>query len=440
MLALLSRRYYWPKMEYDVEAYVRTCLVCQLDKSERKREARLSMYGVFIPAPNSCPAETAADLFFKHVTERMNQLLEEYLRHYVSASQKNWVELLDMAQFCYNLHKSSATGMSPFELVYELQPMTPHEIAAQRTGGKSPVAYHFAMAKQDLLEEAKDILSKAQRRIKKYADLGRRDVEFSVGENVLLKLTPQIWKKISSKMVQRGLIPKYDGPFEILKKVGNVAYRLRLPDRLKIHPTIHVSFLKKYHEDALKETRKQVAWAPPVIRQEFDKDVQRILSHRTKGQSKKNRRTKYLVHWKGESEEDATWERDVTLWQFEKKIDDVLGFSAACGISRLWAKFSIGWLSFSAAGLVSRHTGQNARQWAKLLDSVRARQKNGAPVERSTWVGAGFLLRLAPDSPHAVAELALSDSFFLTAEDSFTREDPILSHGRRHSYWLSLSS
>lgn len=52
----------------------------------------------------------------------------------------------------------------------------------------------------------------------------------------------------------------------------------------------------------------------------------------------------------------------------------------------------------------------------------------------------GFLLRLAPDSPHAVAELALSDSFFLTAEDSFTREDPILSHGRRHSYWLSLSS
>ncbi|KAG8368002.1 hypothetical protein BUALT_Bualt16G0131300 [Buddleja alternifolia] len=100
-----------------------------------------------------------------------------------------------------------------------------------------------------------------------------RDVEFSVGENVLLKLTSQIWKKISSKTVHRGLIPKYDGPFEILKKVGTVAYRLRLPDRLKIHPTIHVSFLKKYHEDSLKETRKQAARAPLVIRQEFDKDV-----------------------------------------------------------------------------------------------------------------------------------------------------------------------
>ncbi|KAG8369571.1 hypothetical protein BUALT_Bualt14G0027200 [Buddleja alternifolia] len=172
---------------------------------------------------------------------------------------------------------------------------------AYRTGGKSPAAYRFARAKQELLDEAKDSLSKAQRRMKKYADLGRQDVEFSVGKNVLLKLTPQIWKKISSKTVHRGLIPK-----------------------LKIHPTIHMRFLKKYHEDALKETRKQAAQAPPVIRQEFDKDVQRILSHRTKGQSKKNRRTDYLVHWKGESKEDATWERDVTLWQFEKKIDEYL--------------------------------------------------------------------------------------------------------------------
>ena len=61
-------------------------------------------------------------------TERMNALLEEYLRHYVTASQKDWVDLLDVAQFCYNLHKSSATGMSPFELVYGQQPLAPHEI------------------------------------------------------------------------------------------------------------------------------------------------------------------------------------------------------------------------------------------------------------------------------------------------------------------------
>ncbi|KAK4438672.1 hypothetical protein Salat_0201700 [Sesamum alatum] len=48
--------------------------------------------------------------------------------------------------------------------------------------------------------------------MKKYADKGRRLVEFSVGDHVLLKLTLQIWKKISAKVVNRGLVPKYDGP------------------------------------------------------------------------------------------------------------------------------------------------------------------------------------------------------------------------------------
>lgn len=54
---------------------------------------------------------------------RINHLLEEYLSHFVAASQHNWVDLLDMAQCCYNLHRSSATEKSPFELVLGMQPM-----------------------------------------------------------------------------------------------------------------------------------------------------------------------------------------------------------------------------------------------------------------------------------------------------------------------------
>ena len=82
--------------------------------------------------------------------------------------------------------------------------------------------------------------------MKKYTDCDHRPLEFQVGNKVLLKLTPQIWKKISSKTRQRGLIPKYDGPFEVIKRVGQVGYMLK---RLKLHPTFHVSFLKPYHED-----------------------------------------------------------------------------------------------------------------------------------------------------------------------------------------------
>ncbi|KAL0380935.1 UNVERIFIED_CONTAM: hypothetical protein Sangu_0157800 [Sesamum angustifolium] len=219
-------------MEEDVEPYVKTCLVCQLDKVERKKYAgllhplpipevpwqsismdfisgfpkvnvmasvlvvvdRFSKYGIFIVAPHACPAETTTELFFKNVTkyfgvlkdivsdrdarftggfwtvlfnmietelkfstanhpqtdgqmERVNALVEDYLRHNMSISQRNWVDLLDVAQFSYNLHKSSATGMSPFELAYGQQPTTPHEISVQKTGGKCHAAYRFARSK-----------------------------------------------------------------------------------------------------------------------------------------------------------------------------------------------------------------------------------------------------------------------------------------------------
>ncbi|KAK4384545.1 hypothetical protein Sango_3049900 [Sesamum angolense] len=235
MVALLARRYYWPRMEEDVEAYVRTCLVCQLDKVERKEKAGLLQplsipeYGIFIDAPHACSAETAAELLFKNVTKY-------------------------------------------FGVPKDILPMV------------------------------------AQRRMKKYADMGRRHVEFGAGDQMLLKLTPQIWKKISSKSVHRGLIPKYDGPFEVMSKVGSLAYRLKLPDHLKIHPTFH----------------------------EFEKTVLKILDHRMIGQSK-NRRTDYLVHWSGESEADATWEQDVTLWQFEEKLDEYWACTSGRGTVSAWS-------------------------------------------------------------------------------------------------------
>ena len=100
--------------------------------------------------------------------------------------------------------------------------------------------------------------------MKKYADRDRRPLEFQVGDKALLKLTPQIWKKISSKTRQRGLIPKYDGPFEVIKRVGQVAYMLKLPERLKLHPTFHISILKPYHED-LDAERVQTKQAPPLV-------------------------------------------------------------------------------------------------------------------------------------------------------------------------------
>ena len=63
----------------------------------------------------------------------------------------------------------------------------------------------------------------------------------------------------------RGLIPKCDSPFKVVKKVCNVAYKLKLPERLQIHLTFHVSFLKPYHEDSNDLARNETRCAPSIV-------------------------------------------------------------------------------------------------------------------------------------------------------------------------------
>ena len=72
----------------------------------------------------------------------------------MTATQKNWVDLLDIAQLCYNLHRSTVTGMSPFELAMGLQPRTPLNVAKQWVGGDSPAAHRLAISRQEMFDEA----------------------------------------------------------------------------------------------------------------------------------------------------------------------------------------------------------------------------------------------------------------------------------------------
>ena len=112
--------------------------------------------------------------------------------------------------------------------------------------------------------------------MKKYADKGRRPLKFQLKDKVLLKLTTQIWRKFRSESVHRGLISKYDGPFEIVKRVGVVAYKLKLPERLQINPTVHVSFLKPYHGDEQDPARNEARRARPTVMVQFDREMDKI--------------------------------------------------------------------------------------------------------------------------------------------------------------------
>ncbi|GJV80801.1 hypothetical protein Tco_1516671 [Tanacetum coccineum] len=82
-----------------------------------------------------------------------------------------------------------------------------------------------------------------------YADKRRKPLEFEVGDQVLLNVSP--WKGVVHFGKKGKLAPRYVGPFEILEKIGLVAYRLRLPEELSsVHDIFHVSNLKKCLADA----------------------------------------------------------------------------------------------------------------------------------------------------------------------------------------------
>ena len=89
----------------------------------------------------------------------------------------------------------------------------------------------------------------AQDRQRKYADQNRRDMEFTTGDLVLLKVSP--WKGVMRFGKKGKICPRFIGPFEILKRIGKVAYELALPPNLQhIHNVFYVSMLRKYHPDA----------------------------------------------------------------------------------------------------------------------------------------------------------------------------------------------
>ncbi|XP_016165032.1 uncharacterized protein LOC107607616 [Arachis ipaensis] len=221
-------------------------------------------------------------------TERVNALLECYLRHFVSANQKDWTKLLDIAQFSYNLQRSESTGKSPFEIVTRQQPLTPHSLSSSYSG-KSPGAYHIINSWEEQANVTRSYLDKAAKRMKKW--------------------------------VHKGLIRKYEGPFEIIGRVGEVAYKVQLPPSMKIHPVFHVSMLKPYHGDQDEPSRGDSSRAPPVVIRSFDKEIEEILANRIVRRRGVPPSIQYLIKWKGLSITEASWETHEDLWQFQEHLE-----------------------------------------------------------------------------------------------------------------------
>ena len=94
----------------------------------------------------------------------------------------------------------------------------------------------------------KERLKVAADRQKSYTDLKRKNIKYEIGKKVFLKVSP--WKKVMRFRRKGKLSHRFIGPYEVIEKVGLVAYRLALPPELeKIHNVFHISMLKRYRSD-----------------------------------------------------------------------------------------------------------------------------------------------------------------------------------------------
>ncbi|OIT33037.1 hypothetical protein A4A49_64122, partial [Nicotiana attenuata] len=291
--------FYWKNMRKEVKDFVLKCDVCQrnnmdfidgLPKSKGYEVIlvvvdRLSKYGHFIPLKHPYTAKSVAQVFLDTVV-KLHGLLDTITS--------------DRDVYWYNTSFHSSIQTTPYEALYGRPP--PLHLPYSPGESASAEVDNTLINRELKLQLLKHHLMRAQHRMKQQADAHRSDRQFEVGDWVYLKVQP--YKQVTiTNHTSHKLASKYYGPFQVIKRVGPVAYTLLLPAGVQIHPTVHVSLLKKCYE-----VPTQIVYPPSLdLASPYCPDPEAVLQRRMVKKGNKAV-AQVLVKWQGLPAEAATWE------------------------------------------------------------------------------------------------------------------------------------
>ncbi|GJY08231.1 putative reverse transcriptase domain-containing protein [Tanacetum coccineum] len=266
----MKKLYWWPNMKANIATYVSKCLTCAKVKAEHQRPSGL------LVQPD-IPQWKWDNITMDFITKLPN--------YYASIKAV------------------------PFEALYGQKCRSP--VCWVEVGEVQLTGSEIVQETIEKIVQIKQRMQAARDRQKSYADLKRKPMEFPVGDKVMLKVSP--WKGVVRFGKPGKLNPRYVGPFKVLEKVGEVAYKLELPKELsRVHNTFHVSNLKKCYSDeplavpldGLHFDDKLLFIEEPV--EIVDREVKRL---------KRIRIPLVKVRWNSKRGPEFTWEREDQFWK-----------------------------------------------------------------------------------------------------------------------------
>ena len=249
-------------------------------------------------------------------TENMNRTVATWLRHFVDMQEHGrWAEMLGVCEYSLNSTPSPELGMCPFECDLGRRPRAPLDLVPPPEA--SVASAEFLVRLDAALHQAQDAIARSQEQQVANADSHRRDVEYNVGDRVLLS-AQGVQDQNKAVRESTKLTELYHGPYTIKKKLSAVVYELDLPKDMKCHPVFHVSRLRRYLEGPQATPRQGESVQQPTADTSLH-EVESVVKERTRRGKKE-----VLVKWKGWGHEHNSWVPKANYNKASRDLDRVL--------------------------------------------------------------------------------------------------------------------